>query len=65
VLVLHFVATLDFAPLNFFKIIGLDIFYPAFAISIIGKYLSFVTALSIYVLAYFLLTNKKKNRKVI
>lgn len=59
VLAVHFVITLDYAPFNFFRIIGLDIFYPNFVASDISGYISVVTIGIIYVFAYMFLTKEK------
>lgn len=48
--------TLDF---NFFKIIGLDIFYPDFVASALARKLSFTVGVSVFVGSYFFLTKKK------
>lgn len=58
VLALHFIMTKDYTPFNFFRIIGLDLFYPNFVSS--SGLLSVITIISIYVFSYKYLT--KKNR---
>ncbi len=59
ILVLYFTVTLDYSSLNFFEIIGLNLFYPTFVSSISGNYLSIIVMLGIYFLGYKFLTSKK------
>lgn len=59
VLALHFVLTLDYTPFNFFRIIGLDIFYPDFVASNSSGYFSVLTIVGIYFLSYLFLSRKK------
>lgn len=59
ILVIYFVRTLDYSSLNFFEIIGLNLFYPAFVSSILGSYLSVIVTLGIYFLVYIFATPKK------
>jgi hypothetical protein len=40
VLALHFLITFDASPFNFFRIIGLDLFFPVFVSSVIGNYVA-------------------------
>jgi hypothetical protein len=58
-LALHFIITLDYSPFNFFRIIGLDIFYPNFVASNISGYISVATIGIIYIFAYMFLTKGK------
>jgi hypothetical protein len=59
VLALHFLMTLDYAPFNFFRIIGLDIFYPDFVASNSSGYISVITIVGIYFFSYLFLSQKK------
>lgn len=49
--------TLDF---NFFKIIGVDIFYPDFVSSPNSQHISFFVSIGIFLFSYFFFTKKNK-----
>lgn len=61
ILAIHFLATLDAEPFNFFRIIGLDYFFSEFVNSSIGNYCASVAALVLYGFIY-ILTPKKQGK---
>lgn len=62
ILGVHSILVFNILDFNFFKIIGLDIFYPDFVASAIAMKLSFVVIICIYVSAYFLVTKNQKKQ---
>lgn len=60
VLCINFVVNQDYAPFNFFRIIGLDIFFPEFVANPPSNYISVIVILGIYFLSYIYLTKKQK-----
>lgn len=59
-LLLYFFITKDSTPLNFFSIIGLNLFYPEFVSSNLGQLLSYVVSIFLYIIGYAYLTTSKK-----
>ena len=61
ILALHFLFTFDASPFNFFKIIGLDLFYPNFVSSVSGNYIASIVVIVLYIGIYSNLFKKIKN----
>lgn len=62
ILAIYFLQTGDSAPLNFFRIIGLDLFYPDFVASKTSGYVSVITTVGIYLCMYFFFAKQKTNK---
>lgn len=60
-LAIHFLMTLDAAPFNFFRIIGLDYFFPDFVLSSFGNYVASVLVIVLYIVIYVVV--KKRSRE--
>ena len=60
ILFVYIILSKDATPANFFSIIGLNLFYPAFVASSLGYFLSYVVSGAIYIAGYLFLTNTKK-----
>ncbi len=58
VLGIHSAVVWTISDFNFFKIIGIDIFYPDFVLSPISLHISFFLSAGIFLGAYFFLTKK-------
>lgn len=59
VLGIYFIFTLDYSPFNFFRIIGLNLFYPEFVSSPYSASFSIFSIICIYFFSYLFLTNKQ------
>lgn len=57
-LALHFLITFDATPFNFFRIIGLDYFFPNFVMSSFGNYIAASLVVVLYAGIYFLVSKR-------
>jgi hypothetical protein len=57
---LHFVLSGDVTSFNFFRIIELQFFYPAFVESSNGQYYAAAVALLVFIFSYIFLAKRKK-----
>ena len=60
ILGIHSLMVFTAVDFNFFKIIGLDIFYPDFVASALARKLSFLVGTSVFIGSYFFLAKKQK-----
>jgi predicted membrane protein len=61
VLAFYFLKTNDLVPLNFYSIVGLNLFFPSFVSSSYSSVLSFVTIVALYL--FFLYHSAHENRR--
>ena len=52
ILALHLLFTFDASPFNFFKIIGLDLFFPVFVSSAFGSYVAGILVVILFLGLY-------------
>lgn len=61
ILALHFLFTFDSTPFNFFRIIGLDLFFPDFVFSTLGNYTASICVVMLFAYIYIIFL-KEKNK---
>jgi predicted membrane protein len=62
ILAIYFIKTHDDTPLNFFSIIGLDLFFPEIVTSRFSSLFSVITTVVVYSFLYLLFTNKNHHK---
>lgn len=61
VLAVYFVQTHDMVPLNFFSIVGLNLFFPSLITIPYALVYSFVTTLTLYLILFFFFAHNHRN----
>jgi uncharacterized membrane protein len=62
-LAIYFVQTHDSIPLNFFSIVGFDLFFPSLVTSPFATIYSLVATISIYSILFFFFTHENRRSR--